>query len=176
MEKTVHFYSNFFLKNLGLCWVSCLPLATETQPKATEVTGWDYKVKRNLSKMNKDLVLSSTGLSHQSLYGNDQDMTVSVAEIISKSLFFFNFYFCIRAQLIGNVVWEFQIYSKMLQLYIYMYLVFSKSFSQQLLQNNEQSSLCYTVILLVINFKYSSVYRLIKTPNHLSFPSPLLPQ
>ena len=62
-------------------------------------------------------------------------------------------------------------YSKVIQLYIYMYLFFFKFFSQLG---------CYRIVsrvpcavqysLLVIHFKYSSVY--LSTPNSLTVPPP----
>ena len=124
------FLLQFLPKPLGLCWVSCLPLATETQRKATEVTGWDYKVKRNLNKMNKASCAILNRIKPPGVFMGiwSRYDCFSVAEIISKSLFFFYFYFISEHSLLAMLC-EFQVYSKMLQLYIYMYLVFSKLFS-----------------------------------------------
>ena len=79
--------------------------------------------------------------------------------------FVLNFLFYIGVQLISNVV----LYSVV---QIHEYILFQISFSFRLLHDIEQSSLCYTVCrsLLVIHFKYSSVYMSI--PHSLTVLSP----
>ena len=79
--------------------------------------------------------------------------------------FILNFLFYIGVYLISNVV----LYSV---IQIHEYILFQISFSFRLLHDIEQSSLCYTVCrsLLVIHFRYSSVYMSI--PNSLTVLSP----
>ena len=110
-------------------------------------------------------MLSSTGLSHQeSLWEFDQDMTVCLQQKLFLSLYLLFFYFILKHSLL-TMLCEFQVYSKMFQLYIYVSSLFKIIFSFRLLQNNKQSSLCYPVkSMLVIYFKYSSAYRLIPNP------------
>ena len=64
------------------------------------------------------------------------------------------------------------VYSKVIQLYIYIYILFQIPFYYRLLQDIEYSSLCYTVgPLLFIYFMYSSMYLLIPNSQFI----PLLP-
>ena len=67
----------------------------------------------------------------------------SVAEIISKSLFIYLFLLYIGAQLIGNFVWVSALQQNASAIHVSSF--FKIMFSFRLLQNNEQSSLCYTV-------------------------------
>lgn len=133
------FLLQFLPKPLGLCWVSCLPLATETQRKATEVTGWDYKVKRNLNKMNKASCAILNRIKPPGVFMGiwSRYDCFSVAEIISKSLFFFLFLLYIRAQLIGNVVWVSGLQQNASVIHIHVSSLFKIIFSFRLLQNNE---------------------------------------
>ena len=56
----------------------------------------------------------------------------------------------------------FQVYSKVIQLYIYIYIIFQILFHYRLLQDSEYSSLCYySRSLLFICFLYGSGYLLI---------------
>ena len=61
-------------------------------------------------------------------------------------------------------------------IHIHVSILFQILFPFRLLQNMEQSSLCYTVSLLVIYFKYSSVYMSIPNSHFISSPhlSPLV--
>ena len=59
----------------------------------------------------------------------------------------------------------FQVYSKVIQLHIHIYLFFQSLFLYRLLQNIEYSSLCYTVTaLLVMYFIHSCMSMLIPNP------------
>ena len=66
------------------------------------------------------------------------------------------------------MLFQFQVYSKVIQLFINTYLFV---FKFKLLHTTEQSSLCYTEgprSLLVIHLKYGSVF--MSTPNSLTIP------
>ena len=59
-------------------------------------------------------------------------------------------------------LYQFQVYSKVIQLYINIYILFQIRFHYRLLQDIEYSSLCHTVRLCSLSIlKYSSLYLLI---------------
>ena len=70
----------------------------------------------------------------------------------------------------------FQLYSKVIQLYSYKYIciLFQILFHYRFLQNNEYSSLCYTVDLCYWSILYIDYNNLDLNPKFLIYPSPTL--
>ena len=87
--------------------------------------------------------------------------------------FFFKFLFYTRVYLICNVVLGVQQSDSVIQIHIPIYFLILFPF--RLLQSIERSSLClYSRFLLVINFKYSSVYICQSQTSNLSLPQLVL--
>ena len=88
-------------------------------------------------------------------------------------LFFFTFYFILECGWL-TMLWQFQVDSKGIQPYIYMYPFSPKLPSQPGCHKHwADFPMLYSRTLLVIRFKYSSVYMSI--PNSLTNPSPTSP-
>ena len=63
-------------------------------------------------------------------------------------------------------------YSKVIQLYIYRFILYQILFRLRLLQNIEQSSLCYTVGPYYLSILYIAVCICLSQPPNLSLPPP----
>ena len=87
--------------------------------------------------------------------------------------FFFTFYFILECGWL-TMLWQFQVDSKGIQPYLYMYLFSPKLPSRPGCHKHwADFPMLYSRTLLVIHFKYSSVYMSI--PNSLTNPSPTSP-
>ena len=71
---------------------------------------------------------------------------------------FFNFLFCIGVQLIDNVVLVSGVQQSDSVIHIHVSILFHILFSIRLLQNTEQSSLCYTVGPCWLSILHIAVY------------------
>ena len=88
------------------------------------------------------------------------------------NFFFNNFLFCIGVLLINNVMIVSGEQQRDSAIHIHVSILFQTPLLSRLPHNTEQSSLCYGRSLLIIHFKYSSVYMSI--PNSPMIPSPIL--
>ena len=94
---------------------------------------------------------------------------------LSVSIYFLNLYFILEYSWL-TMLCQFHVYSKVIQLYIYMYLFFFKYFSQFFFHFNTEYWAVFPVLysrsLLVIYFKYSSVYMSISNSQSIPPPHP----